>query len=76
MRNVLSCTNHGQSLNCRRLLNRSKSELGATTSQRINDATDVITNQAEARRTAVLFDGATEGGLGVAGEAVGFIQND
>jgi hypothetical protein len=74
--NALRATNHFKSIHSGALLHGSKTELGATTRQRVNDSADVIANQAEARRATVLLNCATKGGLGIAGQTVGFIQND
>lgn len=76
MLDSFSVANHFKSGHCRVLLNRTKAELGASTSQWVNDPADVVANEAKASRTAVLFDRAAKGSLGVGGETVGLVQDD
>mmetsp|Transcript_9381 Transcript_9381/g.20316 ORF Transcript_9381/g.20316 Transcript_9381/m.20316 type:complete len:276 (+) Transcript_9381:595-1422(+) len=55
---------------------RCEAELGASTRQRLDDAGDVIADEDEASDAAVGLDDATEGRLGVAGNGVGFVEDD
>lgn len=72
----LRLRNHLQSLHRRRSLHRSEAEFGAAARDGVDDAADVVADDAEAGGAAVLLDGAAEGGLGVRGQAIRFIQDD
>ena len=53
-----------------------KTEFGTSRRKRFDDARDVIANEDEARDFGICFNDTAECRLGVAGDGVGFVEND
>ncbi|EEQ41586.1 hypothetical protein CLUG_05715 [Clavispora lusitaniae ATCC 42720] len=55
---------------------QAEAELGAPQRQRVDDARDVVANQAETRHARVVFHGAPQRRLRIVGHGVGLVQDD
>ena len=55
---------------------RAEPELDATGGQRVDNLADVVADDAEASSDCVVLDDASEGGLRIIGQRIGFVEND